>query len=99
MASHRTATFATLEPQLRYISEARIKKRWQKRAPEGAQEKISHSLREVERAGLVQKKHRKPGRHGVKDDKEEGEVMDRQQGIDEVVAMYEWHSELGNLAF
>ena len=85
-APNQSRPFASLEPQTRYVSEKRIRKQWRK-APEGVQSRVLDILREVERAGLVQKKHRKPGSKAGQDDKEEAQTVERQQAIEEVIRM------------
>ena len=80
--------FASLEVQTKFVSEKRIKKQWRK-VPEGVQARVLDVLQDVERSGLVQKKHRKPTRNTTtKEDKEEGQTIERQQGIEEVIRMY-----------
>ena len=87
-STNQKRPFASLEVQTKFVSEKRIRKQWRK-VPEGVQARVLDVLQDVERSGLVQKKHRKPTRNAnAKDDKEEGQTIERQQGIEEVVRVY-----------
>ena len=80
--------YASLETQTRHISDKRIKKWPKSGSNERVQSRIHGVLREVERTSLVQKKHRKPGRNTTKSDKGEEETLERQQGLEDAIALY-----------